>query len=94
MFSAGKVLETEDHVAIGAVHSFLQNIYLYGCSDTEAFRAYLLAETLMVPHVVIPYLERCVYHAAVLTRRSQSNREALGDFAGFNDLPEVRCHRY
>jgi hypothetical protein len=34
-------------------------------------------QTLLVPHLVIPYLERCVYHAAVLTRRAQANRAAL-----------------
>lgn len=56
LFSSGKVLEAEDHEAMSAVHGFLQNLYLYGCEDTDEFRHYLLADTLLVPHVVIPYL--------------------------------------
>jgi hypothetical protein len=60
LFSEGKVLTTQDHRAVAAVHSFLENLYLYGCGETEKFRTYLLTDTLLVPHVVIPYLERCV----------------------------------
>lgn len=32
---------------------------------------------------------RCVYHAAVLSRRAAASKAALGDFAGFADLPGV-----
>jgi hypothetical protein len=32
---------------------------------------------------------RCVYHAAVLSRRAAASKSALADFAGFGDLPGV-----
>ena len=89
LFSEGTVLATQDHQAIAAVNSFIENMYLYGCGETETFRAYLLTDTLLVPQVVIPYLEACVYHAAVLSRRAAASKAALADFAGFGDLPDV-----
>ena len=89
LFSSGTVLATQDHQAIAAVNSFIENMYLYGCGETETFRAYLLTDTLLVPQVVIPYLEACVYHAAVLSRRAAASKAALADFAGFGDLPDV-----
>lgn len=39
--------------------------------------------------MVIPYLERCVYHAAILSRRAEANREVLGDLADLDGLGEV-----
>ena len=89
LFLTGRVLESEDHQAIIAVHGYLQNLYLYATEGTDDFRRYLLVDTLLVPQLVIPYLERWVYHAAVLTRRAAANREALADLdlvPGFGDV--------
>eukprot|EP00617_Octactis_speculum_P020116 CAMPEP_0185769624 /NCGR_PEP_ID=MMETSP1174-20130828/55055_1 /TAXON_ID=35687 /ORGANISM="Dictyocha speculum, Strain CCMP1381" /LENGTH=465 /DNA_ID=CAMNT_0028454763 /DNA_START=6 /DNA_END=1400 /DNA_ORIENTATION=+ len=87
IFSNGRVLDVPDHQAVTAIHGFLQNLYLFATVNTEQFRSYLLADTLLVPHLVLPYFERCVYHAAVMSRRAESNREILSDFAGLADLP-------
>ena len=44
LFSSGRVLESDDHQAVIAVHGYLQNLYLYATDNTDEFRAYLLAD--------------------------------------------------
>ena len=51
LFLTGRVLESEDHQAIIAVHGYLQNLYLYATEGTDDFRRYLLVDTLLVPNL-------------------------------------------
>jgi len=90
MFQESKVLDNIDHLAIVAVHSFLQNLYLFACDDTDEFRHHILCDTLFIPQLVIPYLDRCIYHAAVMTRRCAANQKALGEFAGYDANTDVQ----
>jgi hypothetical protein len=91
MFQETKVLDSIDHLAVVAIHSFLQNLYLFACDDTDEFRHYILCDTLFVPQLVIPYLDRCIYHAAVMTRRCAANQVALGEFTDYDSNTDVRA---
>ncbi|KAH8053207.1 hypothetical protein JL721_10717 [Aureococcus anophagefferens] len=81
-----RVLSNTEHAAVFAAHNFFQNLYLYGGgvdaplegpSLAEIYRGHLICDTLLVPHLVLPYLERCIYHAQVLHRRHLASRDAL-----------------
>ena len=75
-----RILTNKEHAAIIAAHTFLQNLYLYGGSTTvmaELYRTHLICDTVLVPHLVLPYLERCVHHAQVLHRRHLASKDAL-----------------
>jgi hypothetical protein len=67
-------LEESDHIAVTCIHQFLQNLYFYGTGSSEAYRQHLLADTMLVPRLVLPYLERCVMHAEVLCQRADAYR--------------------
>ena len=43
----------------------------------ELYRTHLICDTVLVPHLVLPYLERCVHHAQVLHRRHLASKDAL-----------------
>ncbi|CAN0044549.1 unnamed protein product [Heterosigma akashiwo] len=71
------LLDESDHTAIVGIHTFIQNLYFYATSNTEAYRAHLLADTLLVPRLVLPYLDRCIYHTQLLNRRAETYNRAL-----------------
>ena len=47
---------------------FPQNLYFYASENNEEFRRHMLVETLLIPRLVLPYLDRCVLHATILNR--------------------------
>jgi hypothetical protein len=50
-------LDEYDHVAVASVHAFLQNLYFYA-SNTDEYRNHLLMETLLIPRLILPYLDK------------------------------------
>lgn len=66
-----------DHIAVSSVHAFLQNLYFYATENTEEYRRHLLMETLLIPRLVLPYLDRCVIHATILNTRAEAYRDML-----------------
>jgi hypothetical protein len=75
-------LEEYDHIAVASVHAFLQNLYFYAETNTEEYRRHMLMETLLVPRLILPYLDRCVIHATILNTRAEAYRDMLdGDSA-------------
>ena len=54
----GMMLEESDHMAVVSVHAFLQNLYFYASENNEEFRRHMLVETLLIPRLVLPYLDR------------------------------------
>jgi hypothetical protein len=65
-------------MAVGSVHEFLQNLYFYASEHNEEFRRHMLMETLLIPRLVLPYLDRCVLHATILNSRAEA----------YSDVPE------
>ena len=67
------LLDGSDHRSICAVFSFLQNLYNFaGADKAQVYRQHLLADTLLVPRLVLPYLNRCVAAANLLSRRAET----------------------
>jgi hypothetical protein len=56
--------------AIHSIHGFIQNLYNYASADTDAYRAHMLSDTLLVPRLILPYLDKCVRQAAALENSS------------------------
>ena len=54
---------------VGSVHAFLQNLFFYATTNNDEFRRHMLVETLLIPRLVLPYLDRCVLHAMILNNR-------------------------
>lgn len=81
-------LEEHEHIAVAAMHSFLQNLYFYAVQNTEEYRRHLLMETLLVPRLVLPYLDRCVIHATILNTRA----EAYSDMLEGDCVAEMALH--
>ena len=77
LFADAHALDEADHFAVAAVHEFILNLYQYAMLRAEEYRSHLLCDTLLVPHLILPYLDQCVAHANVLVRRAQTNRDAL-----------------
>ena len=66
------LLDGSDHKSICAVFAFLQNLYSFaGPERADVYRQHLLADTLLVPRLVLPYLNRCVAAANLLSRRAE-----------------------
>ena len=75
-----RILTNKEHAAIHCGAYVPQNLYTYGGSTTvmaELYRTHLICDTVFVPHLVLPYLERCVHHAQVLHRRHLASKDAL-----------------
>jgi hypothetical protein len=73
------LLDGSDHRSICAVFSFLQNLYNFaGTEKAQVYRQHLLADTLLVPRLVLPYLNRCVAAANLLSRRAETYDALLG----------------
>ncbi|KAH8068677.1 hypothetical protein JL721_6537 [Aureococcus anophagefferens] len=84
---ASTSLVDDDHKSIACVHSFLQNMYFYATNRTLDYRQHLLADTLLIPRLVLPYLDRSVQRASQLNARAEAYRKALelGDDDGDAD---------
>ena len=65
-----------EHRSIACIHSFLQNLYFYASNRTEEYRQHLLADTLLVPRLVLPYLDRSVEMAKELNARAEAYEKA------------------
>lgn len=96
-------LEQDDHLAVRAVHEFLQNVHQYSMRGrAEEYRAHLLCDTPLVPLLVLPYLQRCAARVAELAARVEQDRAAIAALADDGDDAEtlamvaevgVRCAR-
>ena len=74
------LLDGSDHQSITAVFHFLQNLYTYaGPEKADVYRQHLLADTLLVPRLLLPYLNRCVAAANLLSRRAETYSAVLGN---------------
>ena len=82
------ILEESDHMAVVSVHAFLQNLYFYASENNEEFRRHMLVETLLIPRLVLPYLDRCVLHATILNSRA----EAYSDMLEGDRIAEMALH--
>jgi len=71
------LLDETDHNAIVSIHTFMQNLYFYATQNTEKYRQHMLADTLLVPRLILPYLDRCIYHTNLLNRRAETYNRAL-----------------
>jgi hypothetical protein len=38
---------------------YSQNLYFYATQNTDEFRRHMLMETLLIPRLILPYLDRC-----------------------------------
>ena len=77
--SAGRsqLLEESDHMAVVCVHAFLQNLYFYASHNNDEYRRHMLVDTMLIPRLILPYLDKCVKHAAILNKRAAAYSEAL-----------------
>lgn len=82
------ILEESDHMAVVSVHAFLQNLYFYTSGRNDEFRSHMLVETLLIPRLVLPYLDRCVTHATILNQRA----EAYSDMLEGDVIAEMALH--
>ena len=82
------MLEESDHLAVASVHAFLQNLYFYATENNEEFRHHMLVETLLIPRLILPYLDRCVLHAKILNSRA----EAYADMLEGDQVAEMALH--
>jgi hypothetical protein len=73
------ILEESDHIAVVSVNAFIQNLYFYASNNNEAFRLHILEETLFVPHLILPYLDRCILQVGVLNSQNPSESEFKGN---------------
>lgn len=79
-----------DHLAVAAIHEFLQNLYHYAAQDTATFRTHILTETLLIPRLILPYLDRCAAHAELLCERAAESARDLDTGADGADPEDVR----
>ena len=86
LFADARVLDDDDHRAVAAVHEFLHNIHAYSMLHADAYRAHLLCDTPLVPQLVLPYLERCVYRRGA-QRRADTDRATLAQLANDSTVP-------
>lgn len=72
----GIPLEEYDHSAIASVNGFLQNLYFYA-ENTDEYRSHLLSETLLIPRLILPYLDKSVIQATILNTRAEAYADVL-----------------
>jgi hypothetical protein len=75
--SPSQLLEESDHMAVVCVHAFLQNLYFYASHNNDEYRRHMLVDTMLIPRLILPYLDKCVKHAAILNKRAAAYSEAL-----------------
>jgi hypothetical protein len=80
----GAPLDEADHEAVLSVNLFVCNLFTYATRSTERFRSHLLSETILVPRLILPYLQRATeqvsYHRSRGTdasTRADSDGRAL-----------------
>jgi hypothetical protein len=71
------LLNESDHLAVASVNAFLQNLYFYATENNDEFRNHMLVETLLIPRLLLPYLDRCVMHVKILNSRAEAYKEML-----------------
>ncbi len=71
------LLAEADHLAVASVNAFLQNLYFYATENNDEFRNHMLVETLLIPRLLLPYLDRCVLHVKILNSRAEAYKEML-----------------
>ena len=71
------LLDEADHLAVSSVNAFLQNLYFYATENNDEFRNHMLVETLLIPRLLLPYLDRCVLHVKILNSRAEAYKEML-----------------
>uniref|UniRef100_A0A7S1TRP6 U-box domain-containing protein n=1 Tax=Phaeomonas parva TaxID=124430 RepID=A0A7S1TRP6_9STRA len=74
----GSLLCESDHLAVAAIHEYLQNLYTYAAESTSIFRQHILTETLLIPRLILPYLDRCAAHAELLCLKSARETQNIG----------------
>lgn len=52
-------LEENDHLAVLCIQTFLQNLYFFASDNTESFRMHLLTESMLIPRIILPYINSC-----------------------------------
>ena len=58
----------------------MQNLYSFaGPERADVYRQHLLADTLLVPRLILPYLNRCVAAANLLSRRAETYESLLSN---------------
>ncbi|CAM9172174.1 unnamed protein product [Chrysoparadoxa australica] len=72
------ILTDEDHQAVHSINMFIQNLYSYASKNTADFRAHLLSDTLLVPRLVLPYLDVCARQANQLSQAMGDDEEWEG----------------
>jgi hypothetical protein len=83
------LLEESDHMAVVSVHAFLQNLYFYATENNDEFRHHMLVETLLIPRLILPYLDRCVLHAKILNSRAEAYADML---EGDEEVAQMALH--
>lgn len=86
----GSLLCESDHLAVAAIHEFLQNLYHYAAKDMATFRTHILTETLLIPRLILPYLDRCAAHAELLCERAAESARNLTSGDNEFDSESVR----
>ena len=46
--------------------------YFYATRRSDVLRQHMLADTLLIPRLVLPYIDRCVQHALLLDARADT----------------------
>lgn len=81
-----RILEETDHTAVLSVHSFLQNLYFYASENNDEFRRHMLVDTLLIPRLILPYLNCCVRQAILLNVRAEAYANVLGGDSATGNL--------
>lgn len=64
-------------MAVVSVHAFLQNLYFYASHNNDEYRRHMLVDTMLIPRLILPYLDKCVQHSVILNKRAAAYSEAL-----------------
>lgn len=54
-----------------------QNLFFYASRDNDEFRLHMLMDTLLIPRLILPYLDRCIEHAMILNQRAEAYSDML-----------------
>lgn len=65
---------------------FHQNLYFYASHNHDEFRRHMLVDTLLIPRLILPYLNCCVQQAMVLNSRAEAYQEVLEGDKGSSEM--------
>lgn len=88
--SLPRLLDEEDHLAIASVLTFIQNLYFYAGRRSDELRQHLLSDTLLIPRLILPYLDRCIVHANLLEKRARQFSQALSSSSSAEESKDSR----